>query len=143
MVRLTPEIVQSVSFRRARRGRRGLDDADVREFCQRVKTELAQLASERAALQPEVRRLRQGVLSAAELASAPPDDTHLHAARILAQAQETADRHIAEAQDYSRHLVEHARRRRDEVLAEGESVLNRTRQEAREAGGPQLAREAP
>jgi DivIVA domain-containing protein len=125
-MRLTPEIVQSVTFRPARRGRRGLDDEQVREFCQRVETELAQLASERAALQAEVSRLRKRVLSAGDLASATPDEAHLHAAGILAQAQKTADRHIAEAQDYSRHLVEHARRRRDEVLAEGGSIPDRT-----------------
>jgi len=142
-MRLTPEIVQSVTFRPARRGRRGLDDEQVREFCQLVETELAQLASERAALQAEVSRLRKRVLSAGDLASAPPDEAHLHAASILAQAQKTADRHIAEAQDYSRHLVEHARRRRDEVLAEGGSILDRTldrtRQEAGEAANVRRA----
>jgi len=143
LARLTPENVQAVSFRPARRGRRGLDDEHVREFCQRVETELAQLASERAALQDEVRRLRQRVLSAGDLASAPPDDTHQKAASILAQAQKTADRYIAEAQDYSRHLAEHARRRRDEVLADAQSqadrVLARARQEAGQPAVPHLA----
>ena len=135
LARLTPEIVQSVTFRPARRGRRGLDHEHVREFCQLVEDELAQLASERAALQKEIRRLRQRVLSSSGLAGAEQDDTHLHAASILTQAQKTADRHIAEAQDYSRHLVENARRRRDEVLAEGRSsggsAVERTRPDPR------------
>jgi DivIVA domain-containing protein len=142
LARLTPENVQSVTFRAARRGRRGLDHDHVREFCEQVEAELAQLANEREALRDEVRRLRQRALSVGELAGAQRDDTHVHAASILAQAQKTADRYIAEAQDYSRHLAEHARRRRDEVLADAQSqasrVLERARQEARPAGGSQL-----
>jgi DivIVA domain-containing protein len=143
LARLTPESVQSATFRPARRGRRGLDDAHVQEFCQRVETELARLASERAELQDEVRRLRQRVLSAGDLAGAPQDDSHRQAASILAQAQKTADRYIAEAQDYSRHLAEHARRRRDEVLADAQAQASRVLAQARQAAGqpavPQLA----
>jgi len=143
LTRLTPENVQSVTFRPARRGRRGLDNEQVREFCQLVETELARLASERAALQDEVRRLRRRVLGAADLARAPQDDTHRQAASILAQAQKTADRYIAEAQDFSRHLAEHARRRRDELLAEAQSqagcVLARAQQEAGRTAVTQLA----
>lgn len=121
LARLTPDTVQSVTFRPARRGYRGLDQEHVREFCQQVEAELAQLADERAALQDEVRRLRQRVLSGGDLAGAPAGDAHVHAASILSQAQKTADRYIAEAQDYSRHLAEHARRRRDEILAQVQS----------------------
>jgi hypothetical protein len=117
LARLTT--VQSVTFRPARRGHRGLDQEHVREFCQQVEAELAQLAEERAALQDEVRRLRQRVLSG----GAPVGDAHVHAASILSQAQKTADRYIAEAQDYSRHLAEHARRRRDEILAQVQSQV--------------------
>lgn len=123
--RLTPDSVQAVTFRPARRGRRGLDHEHVREFCEQVEAELTRLARERAVLQDEVRRLRQRVLRAGDLASAPQDDTHRQAASILAQAQKTADRYIAEARDYSRHLAEHARRRRDEVLAEAQSQAGR------------------
>ena len=136
--RLTPDTVQSVTFRAARRGRRGLDHDHVREFCQQVEAELAQLAAERAALQDEVRRLRQRVLTGGDLASAPKDEAHVHAASILSQAQKTADRYIGEAQDYSRHLAEHARRRRDEILAQAQSqvigFLEQSGQEAHPAG---------
>lgn len=138
LARLTPDTVQSVTFRAARRGRRGLDHDHVREFCQQVEAELARLAEERAVLQDEVRRLRQRVLSGGDLASAPKDEAHVHAASILSQAQKTADRYIAEAQDYSRHLAEHARRRRDEILAQAHSqvigFLEQPRQEAHPAG---------
>ncbi len=47
-----------MSFRLARLGRRGLDEDDVRDFCDRVEGELSLLFEERTALQAEVRRLR-------------------------------------------------------------------------------------
>ncbi|HEY4701996.1 MAG TPA: DivIVA domain-containing protein, partial [Streptosporangiaceae bacterium] len=56
--RLTPGRVRSVSFRLARLGRRGFDEDDVRDFCDRVEGELTLLLEERTALQAEVRRLR-------------------------------------------------------------------------------------
>src|SRR6201996_195964 len=56
--RLTPGQVRSMSFRLARLGRRGLDEDDVREFCDQVEEELSLLLEERSALQSEVRRLR-------------------------------------------------------------------------------------
>ena len=100
-------------------GRHGLDDEQVREFCQRVETELAQLASERAALQAEVAGCASECSAPVTWPSAPPGEAHLHAASVLAQAQNTADRHMAGGPGLQRHLVEHARRRRDEVLAGG------------------------
>jgi len=83
LARLTPDTVQSVTFRAARRGRRGLDHDHVREFCQQVEAELAQLAAERAALQDEDHdddeqrggRHPAGVTDvAADLALGHPDD---------------------------------------------------------------------
>ena len=56
--RLTPGRVRSMSFRLAKLGRRGLDEDDVREFCDQVEDELSVLLEERAALQAEVHRLR-------------------------------------------------------------------------------------
>src|ERR1700761_9527663 len=56
--RLTPGRVRSMSFRLARLGRRGLDEDDVREFCDQVEEELSLLLEERSVLQAEVRRLR-------------------------------------------------------------------------------------
>ena len=53
--RLTPGRVRSVSFRLARLGRRGFDEDDVRDFCDRVEGELSLLLEERTALQAEVR----------------------------------------------------------------------------------------
>jgi DivIVA domain-containing protein len=56
--RLTPGRVRSMTFRLARLGHRGLDEDDVRAFCDQVEAELTQLQQERHVLQREVHRLR-------------------------------------------------------------------------------------
>jgi DivIVA domain-containing protein len=129
--RLTPDRVQSVSFPQARLGRRGLDEDHVRAFCAHVERELVTLLNEKAALWEEVGRLRQRV--AGDHADAPgyrPEDAHVQAVRILANAQQTADRYVADAQQYSRQLAEDARRCRDEVLAEAKAHAERLLEDA-------------
>ena len=123
--RLTPGQVQEASFRSARLGRRGLDEEHVHAFCDRVEQELVLLLNEKVSLQEEVERLRKRVLeNSAEGESefaAHPEDAHVQAVNMLAQAQQTADRYVADAQVYSRELAEDARRRRDDVIAETRS----------------------
>jgi DivIVA domain-containing protein len=136
--RLTPETVQGVAFRPARIGRRGFDEEHVRAFCQEVETELALSARERTALQEEVGRLRRRVLGQAGDDDGPGGlpDTHVQAVSILFRAQQTADHYVAEAQEYSRHLEQDARRRRDEILAEARShaeLMEEAHREASEA----------
>jgi DivIVA domain-containing protein len=129
--RLTPDRVQSVSFPQPRLGRRGLDEDHVRAFCAHVERELVTLLNEKAALWEEVGRLRRRV--AGNHADAPgyrPEDAHVQAVRILANAQQTADRYVADAQQYSRQLAEDARRRRDEVLAEAKAHAERLLEDA-------------
>lgn len=119
--RLTPDAVRGESFRPARRGRRGLDPDDVREFCGRVEDELVMLARERAALQDEVGRLRCRVLGVpddSDPVTFHTEDAHARAVRILSRAQETAQRYVADAEEYSRRLAQDARERREEILAE-------------------------
>ena len=144
--RLTPDEVQSVSFRPARLGRRGLDEAHVRAFCQQVGTELGLLLSERAALQEEVSRLRRRVLGRSEDGSRP-QEAHVQAVSILSRAQETADHYVAEAQEYSRHLAQDARQRRDEILAQARSyadlVLDEADREASHAAQAAMAAPVP
>ena len=60
--RLTPDVVQAISFRSARLGRRGFDEEHVRAFCRQVEAELVVLRSERSLLQEEVGRLRRRIL---------------------------------------------------------------------------------
>src|SRR5690348_9973894 len=129
--RLTPDRVQSITFPPARLGRRGLDEDHVRAFCAHVEQELVTLLNEKAALWEEVERLRQRVLG--DQPDAPgyrPEDAHVQAVRILSNAQQTADRYVADAQQYSRQLAEDARRRRDEMLAEAKAHAARVLEDA-------------
>jgi cell division septum initiation protein DivIVA len=168
-----------VSFRLARLGRRGFDEDDVRDFCDRVEGELSLLLEERTALQAEVRRLRgwaqainqrrarlalppgaapsgalppgvaplgpgpsgSGPLGAGPLGTGPlsapvglpapsppygrqiapqsqPVDVNDQALRILAKAQQTAERYVSDAHAYSQEVAHEAQRRRDKILAE-------------------------
>ena len=118
--RLTPNEVLSAAFSRAPLGRRGLDEEQVREFLNRVEYELRQGLSERAALTDEVARLRDR-LSGTDSESVKPQDAHLQAVRILSQAQQTADRYVADAERYTRDLAGEARRQREEILADARS----------------------
>jgi DivIVA domain-containing protein len=118
--RLTPAEVQSAAFGRAPLGRRGLDEEQVRDFLARVEQELRQSLSERAALTDEVARLRDR-LSGTDSEAVKPQDAHLQAVRILSQAQQTADRYVADAERYTRDLAGQARRQREEILADARS----------------------
>jgi cell division septum initiation protein DivIVA len=144
--RLTPDVVEEVSFRPARLGRRGFDEEHVRAFCHQVESELVRLLNERAALQVEVSRLRRHVLSYhGEDDGRDGADAHLRAVSILSRAQDTADHYVTEAQEYSRLLGQDARRRRDEVLADARQQVDQVVDEAdREASqAAQTAMAAP
>jgi len=113
--RLTPETLQSMQFPTARLGRRGLDEEHVRMFCEWVEGELIRLLNEKTALEQEVWRLRERVR---EAGTVQPEDGHVQAVYILSRAQQTADKYVANAQEYSRDIAEDARRRREEILSE-------------------------
>jgi cell division septum initiation protein DivIVA len=144
--RLTPDVVQSVTFPSARLGRRGLDEEHVWAFCGQVERELVRLFNERTTLTDEVQRLRRRVLGLTgdDVGSGyRPDDAHVQAVRILSKAQQTADRYVADAQEYSRQLTQDARRRRDEILSEARShaaaMLDEAHGEASRAAEAALA----
>jgi DivIVA domain-containing protein len=115
---LTPEQVRSVAFTPTRLGRRGLDEAEVRAFCEWVGDGLGRLLNDNSMLQEEVMRLRERLLDGKGKAGVQPEDGHVQAVYLLSRAQQTADRCVADAQEYSRELAEDARMRRDEILRE-------------------------
>jgi cell division septum initiation protein DivIVA len=119
---LTPEFVRSATFNPARLGRRGLDEAHVHAFCQWVADDLARVLSENAMLHEEVLRLRDRVLERGGQADAGlrPEDGHVQAVYVLSKAQQTADRYVADAQEYSRDIAVEARRRHDDILREAQ-----------------------
>ena len=128
--RLTPDQVQSISFPPARFGRRGLDEETVHSFCDQVQHELMTLLNEKASLWEEVERLRRRIIESGDPSGARPEDAHIQAVRILANAQQMADKYVADAQEYSRQITTDARRRRDEVLAEAKTHAGRVLDEA-------------
>jgi len=115
---LTPEHVRWATFSSARLGRRGLDEGEVRAFCGQVSDELGRLHSSNTVLQEEVLRLRRRVLDRTGKPGVRPEDGHVQAVNLLSKAQQTAERCVAEAQDFSRVLAQDARMRSDEILRE-------------------------
>jgi DivIVA domain-containing protein len=115
---MTPDIVRSATFPATRFGRRGLDEAEVRAFCEWVSDGLARLLNDNNMLLGEVQRLRSRLLDGKGASGTQPQDAHVQAVQVLSSAQQTADRYVADAQEYSRELAEDARMRRDEILRE-------------------------
>src|SRR5215831_1470260 len=138
--RVTPDDVQAVSFPVTRMGRRGYDEDHVREFLQEVERELVTLLNEKVSLWNEVERLRRRIMTGMKQGDGVlfgREDAHVHAVRILSNAQLTADRYVADAQAYSHRLTEEARTRRDEILSQAQQhadmVLEEAQARAREA----------
>lgn len=137
--RLTPEYIQSVSFPSARFGRRGVDEAHVRMFCELVESELVRLLKEKTSLEEEVSRLRDRVRDTSEV---QPEDGYVQAVSVLSSAQQTADKYVANAQEYSRDIVEDARCRSEEILAEARMRASAILEEAH-AGATRAAELIP
>jgi cell division septum initiation protein DivIVA len=114
---VTPERVRSAAFTPTRLGRRGLDEAEVRSFCEWVSDGLGRLLNDNSMLQAEILRLRERLLGG-NGKGAKPEDVHIQAVHLLSRAQQTADRYVADAQEYSRELAVDAHLRRDEIVRE-------------------------
>jgi len=132
---LVPEQVRSAVFSSAKFGRRGLDESEVNSFCEWVADGVTRLRNDNQLLRAEVARLRERLLDASGTAGAQPEDGHIQAVRILSKAQQTADRCVADAQDYGRELAEDARMRRDEILREAKMRASMILEEANDSGG--------
>jgi cell division septum initiation protein DivIVA len=130
---LTPERVRSAVFSPTRLGRRGVDEGEVRAFCDWISDGLGRLLAENAGLQEEVMRLRNRVISGREKTGPQPEDAQVQAVYVLSRAQQTADRYVADAQEYSRELAQDAHLRRDEVLREAQVRASMILEEAHAA----------
>jgi len=117
--RLAPGEVHAAAFPSSQPGGPGFDEEHVRAFIDQVEQELARLRDERNMLTDEVQRLRSQVPTCD---SPDGEDAQVdEAAAILSTAQRTADRCVANAEEYSRQVADDAVRRRDEILAEARS----------------------
>jgi cell division septum initiation protein DivIVA len=103
----TPERVRSAAFSPTRLGRRGVDESEVRAFCEWIADGLGLLLNDNNMLQAEIMRLRDRLLDGRGRTGIQPEDAHLQAVQVLSQAQQTADRYVADAQEYSRERLPH------------------------------------
>lgn len=136
--RLSPDAVRRTEFGRTPIGRRGYNEADVEHFRVRVVHEIVQSAAERAALRQELQRQREEVqrlrdyfrrnrvdvdATGGQPATQQQPVTQVNvniatvqAVNVMSQAQQAADQHIAQAEDYARRLVANARLQYEEIL---------------------------
>src|SRR3569623_1370392 len=112
--RLNPGDVQTVRFSNGSMLHPGYNEVEVDRFLNRVAQEFARLYAEKAELRDHVHAL-QAQLDDAK--SVPiPEAPRAQAVRLLATAQQTADRYVAEPEDFSRLMTADARARYEEQL---------------------------
>lgn len=161
--RLTPESVRRAAFERAGIGRRGYSETDVERFRSRVVQEIGQANAEKAELRREHQRLRaeiqrlrdyyrrnrvdvdknrgpeppQGPVyeepPTGELVPVGPAAPSADSVNVMSRAQQAADQHIAQAEDYARRLVSGARRQYEEILLAAQNQADQAAAEARDA----------
>jgi cell division initiation protein len=159
--RLTPDGVRRLEFPRTPIGRRGYNESDVEHFRTRVVHEIVQSNNERASLRQELQRNRDEVKRLRDyfrehrvdvdagagqaggsgqttVQNAPSATTQINvniatvqAVNVMAQAQQAADQHIAQAEDYARRLVANARLQYEEIL---QRAHDQAQEAAAEAG---------
>jgi DivIVA domain-containing protein len=143
--RLTAADVDAATFPRTPWGRRGYDEAAVEEFLDLVSRELLMCANEATGLREEAIRLRRRFIQRDGMGDwlADAGEAHAMAVAIVSEAQATADRYVASAQEYSARLTEDARERREAMLAEAERVLADAQAQARAAAAAALDEPVP
>ncbi|HVN13227.1 MAG TPA: hypothetical protein VMT69_14115 [Kineosporiaceae bacterium] len=134
--RLTPDGIRRLDFPRTPIGRRGYNEADVEHFRTRVVHEISQSNAEKAALRQELQRQRDEVQRLRDYyrrnrvdvdapggqgSQSPATQINFNiasvqAVNVMSQAQQAADQHIAQAEDYARRLVANARLQYEDIL---------------------------
>ena len=135
---LMPADVADVAFSKPPLGTRGYDEDEVDAFLDLVEAELAQLIQENTDLRTRVEPLEQQQLAAPvdtegdrhpaeslgplsprlRAQTSPGGDHNVHAARVLALAQEMADRLTGEAKAEADGMLSHARTKSEQLLSE-------------------------
>jgi len=165
--RLSPETVRRFEFGRSPIGRRGYNEADVEHFRGRVVHEVVKSTAERAALRQELQRQREEVQrlrdyfrrnrvdvdavggQAGQAAQQQPatqvnvNIATVQAVNVMSQAQQAADQHIAQAEDYARRLVANARLQYEEILHRAHDQAQAAAAEAGRVAEEQQAHEDP
>ncbi|HSV64317.1 MAG TPA: DivIVA domain-containing protein [Mycobacteriales bacterium] len=154
---LTPADVHNVAFKKPPIGKRGYDEDEVDAFLDLVEAELARLIEENNDLKAQVDEMQSkpgqpGGMSAPQPLPPPmpvapppplqaPSDVvpdHGQAVKMLALAQETAEKYVADAKTEADRLVAEARTRSEHLVSESRAKADallsdaRTRSEAME-----------
>lgn len=139
---ISPDRVRTWEFPRTPLGRRGYNEDEVRLFLTRLAEDLAMADAEKAALRAEVQRLRnyyreRGV-DVDRAGGATQDDSGptFAAINLMSQAQQAADAQVAQAEEYSRRLVEQARAQYEDILRQ---AVEQATEAAERAGADYVA----
>jgi DivIVA domain-containing protein len=149
---LTPADVHNVAFKKPPIGKRGYDEDEVDAFLDLIEAELARLIEENNDLKAQVDEIQSKPSQPMAMSAPPPmamsapppmaapdsGPDHGQAVKMLALAQETAEKYVADAKTEADRLVGEARTRSEQLVSESrvkaDSVLvdARTRSEAME-----------
>ena len=164
---LTPADVHNVAFSKPPIGKRGYNEDEVDAFLDLVETELARLIEENADLRQRVSELDAEVVSGRSGGAQPtqtmpvyePEPEHepsapavveavspsiteeqsAKAARVLALAQDTADRLTSSAQEQAQKMVSDAQANAEQIVSEARYVAETTVNDARQRADAMLA----
>ncbi|MEO9327607.1 DivIVA-like cell division protein Wag31 [Gordonia aurantiaca] len=161
-MRLTPADVHNVAFSKPPIGKRGYNEDEVDQFLDFVEAELARLIEENTDLKQRVEELEGELADARSGAGAPAseertqifaqapaqeapaaaptdDDANVRAARVLALAQDTADRLTSSARADADALLADAQTRADTLVSEAQSKSDAMLADARQRSEAILA----
>jgi len=146
---LTPADVHNVAFKKPPIGKRGYDEDEVDAFLDLVEAELARLIEENNDLKAQVEDLHRSggpgpmrqvpppPLPEAMMPPPPPPvmpsriDENSQVVKVLAMAQETAEKYVADAKTEAERMVGEARATVDRMIGEARSKAESVTAEAR------------
>jgi len=143
---LTPADVHNVAFKKPPIGKRGYDEDEVDAFLDLVEAELARLIEENNDLKAQVEDvqrsggpgpMRQVPPPPEQMAPPPPSvvhsriDENSQVVKVLAMAQETAEKYVADAKTEADRMVSEARAASDRMVGEARSKADAMMAEAR------------
>jgi DivIVA domain-containing protein len=143
---LTPADVHNVAFKKPPIGKRGYDEDEVDAFLDLVEAELARLIEENNDLKAQVEDLqrsggpgpmRQMPPPPEPMAAPPPPpmqsriDENSQVVKVLAMAQETAEKYVADAKTEADRMVGEARATADRMIGEARSKADAMMADAR------------
>jgi DivIVA domain-containing protein len=132
---LTPADVHNVAFKKPSIGKRGYDEDEVDAFLDVVEAELSRLIEENNALKSgdgaAPASAAAPTLEKAPAEAAPAGNGHTQAARLLALAQETADKLTDEARTESEKVLADAKAQSEALLSDATTRAEAAERESR------------